>query len=239
MFVGSAGLAAYALRTAWREPLAGIFGLLIAGSVLLARWYSRRRAQRLLRSGDVDGVLDRWSQTLQRVPHAETMGPLMTATAFAAYGWIDRAREVLSSAEKGPAWEAALEHRLFLDALLLTFEGDSSGALDRAARLSRLPVPATAPALIERIKVLRAAVAALARAFAHDGHAGDRTLLIEASDASPLVHWAMRYGAAIMAVDAGDFGHASSLIAAAPSWPSESCFSRFHSEITGEIARRK
>ncbi len=238
-FVGTAALAAYALHAAWREPMVGVLGLAVAAAVLVTRWFLRRRTQRLLESGDVDGVLDRWRAAMQRVPHAETMGPLMTATAFAAYGWVERAREVLRAADRGPAWEAALEHRLFLDALLLTFEGDSSAAQDRADRLARLPMPPAAPALIERITVLRGAIGALARAFAHEGKNGDLQLLIAASDASPLVHWAMRYGAAISAVDAGDLGQASTLLAGAPEWPTQSCFSRFHREISDEITRRK
>jgi hypothetical protein len=239
MFVGSAAVAAFALKLAWREPIAGAVGLAIAAGVLLVRWISRRRAQRLFMSGDVSSVLNRWSSALERIPHAETMGPLMTATAFAAYGWVERARAVLQSAERGPAWDAALEHRLFLDALLATFEGDSETALDRADRLARLPMPSAAPALLERIKVLRSAVAALARAFAHDAREGDRKLLIDASAASPLVHWAMRYGAAILAVDADDLAQATTLISGAPEWPSESCFSRFHREILDEVARRQ
>jgi hypothetical protein len=85
---------------------------------------------------------------------------------------------------------------------------------------------------------LRGAVAALARAFSHQSASGDRQLLIAASDQSPLVHWAMRYGAAISSIDAGDLSGARVLIGGAPSWPSESCFALFHQEIAGEVTRR-
>jgi hypothetical protein len=47
----------------------------------------------------------------------------------------------------------------------------------------------------------------------------------------------MRYGAAILAIDAGDLRHARRLLDAAPSWPEESCFSAFHREISGELDR--
>jgi hypothetical protein len=238
MFVVSAAVAALALRLAWEEPLAGVVALLAVGVVVAGRYLSRRRTRKMLRSGDVESIISRWSGALRDVPHAETMAPLMTATAFAAHGWVDRAREALRAAERGPAWEAALEHRLFVDTLLLTFEGDNESALERAAELDRLPLPDAGPALVNRVRVLRGAVAALARAFSHRGEDGDRTLLLRASDTSPLVHWAMRYGAAILSVDRGELSHARALLAGAPDWPAESKFHQFHREIADEVRRR-
>lgn len=230
-FIASAGLAAAALRFAWFEPIiaAAVLG---AGLVLFAaRLLSRRRLRRVLQSGDVNSVLERWSPSVHRIPHAETMAPLMTATAFAAYGWVEKARAALAAAERGPAWEAAIEHRLFLDALLLTFEGDRDGALDRAGRLERLPLPEAGSALRDRIQMLRRAVGALARAFAHQSLPGDRQLLEAASETSPLVFWAMRYAAAVVAVDQGDLPKVRQLLNGAPNWPKESTFRAFHDEI--------
>jgi hypothetical protein len=238
MFVLSAAAAAALLRLAWEQPSAALVGLLVAAGVLGARGYSRWRLRRLLRAGDVDSVLARWRDSLERVPHAATMGPLMTATAFAAFGWIERAREVLRTAERGPAWDAALEHRLFLDTLLHTFEGDPDEAIAAAQRLAELPLPTSLPFLVNRIRTLRGAAAALARAFSHQTRTGDRGLLIAASDASPLVHWAMRYAAAISAVDDGELDTARTLLVGAPSWPVESCFRGFHDEICEELDRR-
>jgi hypothetical protein len=166
------------------------------------------------------------------------MAPLMTATAFAAYGWIERARAAIDEAARGPAWDAALEHRLFLEAMLAAFEGDLDAATEQAERLQRLPVPAASARLHERIRVLRGAVRSLVRAFAHEAAPDDRRLLLQASQASPLVFWAMRYAAAIAAVDQGELEEAQALLAQAPPWPDESCFARFHREITDEIARR-
>ena len=238
LFVLSAALAAAALRLAWVFPFGGIAVLVTLLGTLGMRWASRRRAAALLRSGDVRLVLSRWTAAMQRVPHSETLGPLMTATALAAYGWIDRARDVMRMAHRGPAWEAALEHRLFVDALLLTFEGDTIAALDRARELEALPMPSSAPWLARRIRTLRRAVGALARAFAHLGEDGDRKLLLRAGQASPLVFWAMRYGAAISAVDARDLRLARRLIRDAPEWPAESCFHTFHTDIMAELERR-
>lgn len=231
-FVFSAALAAASLRFAWSQPLVAAAVLAGALAVLAVRWLSRRRLHRLLRSGDVDTVLERWSPAIDRVPHAATMGPLMTATAFAAYGWVERARAALAAAERGPAWEAALEHRLFLDAMLLTFEGDREAAREQAERLTRLPLPAAAGPMRTKVAMLREAVAALVRAFAHTSAPCDGELLERASDTSPLVHWAMRYGAAIVAIDQGDNARARKLLEAAPPWPAESAFRAFHDELS-------
>jgi hypothetical protein len=155
----------------------------------------------------------------------------MQATAFAAYGRVANARAALAAAERGPAWEQALEHRLFLDALLLTFEGDPETALVRAQTLADMPVRVSGRAPRERIATLRLAVGALARAFSHTSAPGDRDLLERASESSPLVFWAMRYAAAIVAVDQGDMTHANELLASAPKWPAESAFRSFHEQI--------
>jgi hypothetical protein len=238
LFIGSAALAALALRLAWAAPEAALVGLIVFLAVLGARWMSRRRTRQLLRSGDVQTILKRWGGSLEHMPHPETMRPLMTATALAAHGWVTKARDVLRTAERGPAWDAAVEHRTFLDTLLLVLEGQTELALEKAEQLEALPLPTDEPKLIERVRTLRRAMAALARAFDHASQPGDRTLMIEAGDASPLVHWAMRYGAAIEAVDAGALIDARGLLAEAPSWPDESCFARFHREIGAELARR-
>ncbi len=217
VFVLSAGLAALALRLTWEVPVAGVVMLAVIGALVGARWMSRRRARRLLRSGDVQTILQRWSSSLDSIPHPETMRPLMTATALAAHGWVEQARAVLRTAERGPAWDAALEHRLFLESLLLTFEGSFEMAEQNAAELAALPLPSSDPTMLERVTMLRGAVAALIRAFSRKSLPGDGGLMLEASDASPLVHWAMRYGAAIEAVDAGELSRARWLIAEAPS----------------------
>jgi hypothetical protein len=231
LFVVSAAFVAALVRLAMHRPAlaAAIAGALVTW--LGFRWASQRRVRRLLQSGDVESVLERWSPALERIPHPATMAPLMTATAFAAYGWVDQARAALDHAARGPAWDAALEHRLFLDTLLLAFEGDSDGALDRAARLERLPVPDAPTRMKRRVVILRVAASAFARAFAHQSRRGDSELLARASRESPLVFWAMRYAAAVAAIDRGDGREAKELIAEAPMWPEQSTFRAFHREI--------
>ncbi len=231
-FILSAAGAAVILRFTWERPLiAGGFllTLLVLGVV---KWFSRRRLRRALVSGDVEEVLRRWSPSISRTPHAPTMAPLMTATAFAANGWVEQARAALAAAQRGPAWEAALEHRLFLESLLLTFEGDRDEAMRQAERLARLPVPEVDAPMQERIATLRGAVVALTRAFAHRTEQGDAEILDRAARISPLVHWAMRYASAVIAIDQGDSVKARAMLAGAPAWPAESAFRTFHDEIT-------
>ena len=238
LFVGSALAAAVALRLAWDYPFAALGLLLGAGTFALTRWVARRRLRRVLESGDVHSVLSSWSRAISRVPHPQTMAPLMTATAFAAYGWADKARAAMAAAERGPAWEAALEHRLFLDTILLTYEGDRDGAIDKATRLCRLPLPTASSALVGRVQLLRVALLAFARAFARRPEPGDGEILETASRVSPLVHWAMRYAAAIVAVDRGDVAKVHALIDKAPTWPDESAFRAFHDEIVAQLGAR-
>jgi hypothetical protein len=231
VLIGSAALAAAAARFSLHEPIiaAAVLGLaLVAG---FSRWLSRRRLHRVLRSGNVIAVLQSWSATLARIPYPATMAPLMTATAFAAHGWIESARAAMASAERGPAWEAALEHRLFLDTILLTLEGDRDAALEQSRRLARMPLPTKNNPLRDRIVAIRVAVGAFARAFAHQSEPGDGDVLERASERSPLVFWAMRYAAAIVAIDCGESAKVPSLLEGAPRWPEESIFRVFHTEI--------
>ncbi|WP_050435483.1 hypothetical protein [Chondromyces crocatus] len=235
LFIASAALAAALLRFTWREPLVVGTALGLVLALASVRWLARKRLIRVLRSGDVRALLDRWSPALRRAPHPATMAPLMTATAFTVCGWVAKARGALALAERGPAWEAALEHRLFLETLLDAFEGDLDSALVHARRLERLPLPEVGGTLRHRILSLRAAAAALARAFAHQSVPGDRELLSRAGEVSPLVYWAMRYAAAVIAIDEGDLGGAKGLLSNAPPWPDESTFKAFHEEITEQI----
>jgi len=202
---------------------------------LLPAFLARRRIRRVLRSGDVHGVLRAWRPTMDRVPHPETMAPLMVATAYASHGWLDAAHLALSRAVKGPAWEAAREQRLFIEALISTFEGEPQVAMEKAHELSRLPLPTRGMFLRRRVTKLREGIAALVRAFSHTSDAADERRLARAAAASPIVHWAMRYAEAIVAIDHGAPDRARTLIAEAPEWPSQSAFASFHAELMGKL----
>jgi hypothetical protein len=211
-------------------PCAAILLLVLVPPVL-----ARRRMRQLLLSGDVKKVLGTWQSAIERVMFPETMAPLMAATAYAAYGWVDAARTSLDRAAKGPAWDAAVEQRLFIEALLDTFEGERRRGVEKAEELERLPLPAAGPFARQRVARLRRGVAALARAFAHTSRKADRKTLLSAAASTPLMHWAMRYGAAIVAIDGGQMIEARELLDGAPTWPDESAFRVFDAELRGLI----
>lgn len=234
VFVVSAAMFAAVLHVGWAHPWIFVPLGALAALYVGMRWWSHRKLVRMLQRGDVSEIISHWAQSFDRIPHAETMAPLMTATAFAAYGRVSDARRALAAAARGPAWEAALEHRLFLDVILSTFEGDAENARSQVDRLTALPMPDRRD-IRERVGSLRQAVAALVRAFAHQAQPGDLARLETASENSPLVHWAMRYAAAIVAIDQGDQSRARALIDGAPRWPNESAFRNFHDEISGML----
>ena len=231
-FVASALLVAIAARMAWDDPKYLPPFLIVAALALVPTFFARRRIRRILMSGDVDQVLGTWQTSMHRLRHPETMTPLMMATAYASCGWIEQARIALERAVKGPAWDAAIEQRLFIETLLDTFEGDRISALEKAESLEKLPVPRAAGKIARtRIVRMRRAMTAVARAFAHQGGKGDLAVLRAAAKSSPLIHWATRYAAAIIAVDRGDVRAAQNLIADAPVWPQESAFRSFDEEL--------
>lgn len=198
-------------------------------------WIARRRMRTLLLSGDVGRIVGSWQASLRRVMYPETMAPLMNATAYAAYGFIDAARHALQRAARGPAWEAAVEQRLFVEALLDVYEGERGSALSKAEELEKLPLPPTNFWVRRKVSRLRRGIGAVARAFAHTSLATDDVALRRAGHSSPLVHWATRYARAIIAIDGGRVEEARALLADAPAWPKESAFSAFHEELLGQL----
>jgi hypothetical protein len=229
-FVLSAAGVALALHFALQEPWVGT---ILAVLLLVVGWpqlRARKRLRELLSSGDLRAILDVWNDAIDTLPHHRTVGPLIRATALAAHGLTDRARGVMERAERGLAWENAIEHRLFLETLLDAFEGRRNQALDKARALRALPLPAS-PWAKSRASVLRGAAGALARAFAHCPEKDDVDRLLTASKHHPLVHWAMRYALAVVHIDQGRRDQALELVEAAPEWPEGSAFNAFQAEI--------
>jgi hypothetical protein len=234
-FVATAALASFAIHLALRMPWLALFFAGSAVLVAIPQLAARKRARRLLVSGNVEAVLSAWHGALDRLPHRETMAPLIAATALAANGMTERARAALGRAAKGAAWEAALEHRLFVETLLDAFEGERDSALTKAQQLVALPLPAAGPFLEARIVTLRSAIGALARAFAHATRPGDIRVLRAAARRNPLVHWPMRYAAAVACIDRQELGKARQLLDGAPRWPEDSAFQAFHVELLAEL----
>jgi hypothetical protein len=237
-FVASAALVAIGIRMAARDPMSAAVAAVLVLLLMVPGYLARRRVREVLRSGDVRSVLSAWAGNIARLPHPETMGPLITAAAFASCGWVEQARTALERSVRGPAWDAALEHRLFVETLLDAFEGNREGALTKASRLSSLPMPDASRSMRVRVRVLRDALAAFARAFAHTSTPADIDLLERASKKSPLVHWAMRYAAAVVAIDHGNPTYARKLLETAPEWPEGSAFRSFHDELSTILATR-
>ena len=229
-FVGSAALVATAIDVAVKRPAVGVVLFEIALVLFVPQLLQRRKLRRVLRSGDVNAVLSAWESSAERVPHPETMAPLITATALAAHGLTDRARRALSLARRGPAWEAAIEQRLVVDTLLSVFDGEPDRALRTADELLHLPLPPS-PLLRARVRSLRGALGAFARAFAHTSDARDSRVLEDAAIENPLVYWALRYAAAVASLDHGERTRALTLLDGAPRWPRDSVFAAFHDEI--------
>ena len=232
----SALCAVLAAQMAWRDPRYLLPFFLIAVMTMLPPVLRRWRMRKLLRSGDVKRVLVTWEGSVHRVMYPETMAPLMAATAYASYGWVDAARTALGRAVKGPAWDAALEQRLFIETLLDAFEGERDAAMEKATALEKMPMPTASWLGRKRIALLRRGLGALTRAFAHASRESDAKLLERAGDASPLVHWAMRYAAAIVAVDQGEAARATALLEGAPEWPRDSAFRGYHEELLSRAA---
>jgi hypothetical protein len=234
--LSSAALVAFAIHVGQKSPALGLLLLALFALTQLPIALRQLRLRRVLRSGDLGAVLEAYHPTLAKLPHPETLGPLMVAAALAAHGLVERARRALGKAERGEAWEAALEHRWFVETLMEAFDGDREAAVERAESLEKLPVPPANQALQRRIVALRSALTALARAFARRSSGNDAELLEEASNTSPLVHWAMRYGAAVAYLERGERERAQKLLSDAPPWPSDSAFRAFQEELTGLAA---
>lgn len=230
-FVASAALVSFAVHLAMRDPMVGAGLGAMAIVVLLPQYLARRRLRRLLVGGNVEAILSAWKGSLARVPHPETMAPLLRATALATHGLVDEARAALAKAARGPAWQAAIEQRLFIEILLGTFEGERDHALERAQLLAALPVPPAGPFVRARIVSLRAAMLAFARAFARKPAPGDLSRLLHASRANPLVFWPMRYAAAVVYIEQGKPQRARQLLQTTPSWPAQSVFRAYDAEL--------
>ncbi len=196
----------------------------------------RQRLRQLLRSGNWGAALAAQHPAFARLPHPETLGPLLVASALAAHGLVAKARRALDRAVRGEAWEAAVEHRMFVEALLEAFDGDRLRAVEHAEVLVKLPLPKGNAKLRRRVVALREALSALTRAFARRAREGDAELLEAAAENSPLVHWAMRYGAAVAYLERGERDRAQQLLRGAPNWPADSAFRAFQEELAGLAA---
>lgn len=234
--LGTALLAAVVVHFAIDSIWVAVATCFVVTAWVALRIHVRRRAKKLLTSGKPEEVLEAWYDALSTMPHSDTTIPLLRATALAATGMTDPARQALAHAERGSGWDAAGEHRLILETMLNAFDGDRELALEKARELASLPVPKVAPEIRGRIALLREAMSALARAFAHTSDVRDLAVLREAAGRHALIHWPLRYAAAVVCIDHGDKSAARKLLEGAPPWPEESSFTSFHAELSQHAA---
>ena len=237
-FVLSALWTAIIVRLVIKDVRYAIPVLVLAVLWVIPLYFQHRRQRDMLMRGNVPDVLEAWHPMLERTPYPETMQPILIATAYAANGWTEAAREALGRARKGgAAWDASIEQRLTMQTLLEAFDGDRARALGSAKELLAIPVPSVGIFLRRRITSLRHGIAAVARAFNRKAEPGDRELLLAAAKASPLFFWAFSYAAAVIAIDEGNAFEARRLITGAPQWSPSSVFAEFQKELVTEIAR--
>ena len=236
-FVLSALWTAIIVRLLMKDLRYALPLLIVAGLWVIPLYIQHRRQRAILLRGNVPDVLAAWTPMIERSPHPETVQPILMATAYAANGWSDAAREAMGRARKGLAWEAATEQRLIVEILCESFDGDRTRAMRAGDELTALPLPPVGLFLRRRITALRTGVAALSRAFNRQPLPTDRALLQQAAKASPLFFWAFSYAAAIDAIDEGNGLEAKRLVEGAPRWSPTSVYAEFHREIEHEIAR--
>jgi hypothetical protein len=230
-FLASALLAAVALRLVWDAPWLGTVLAAAAAYVFWSRRRERGKLRSLAASGQTDELVRQWEQAVHDLPHSDTLIPLIHATAYTSSGLTDRARQALERGELSGSWESAAEHRLIVETLLDAFEGERQSAVDKAERLTTMPLPPVGPMMRARIVELRQALRAFARAFAHLSSPKDAAVLRRASHKNPLIHWPFRYAAAVVFIDHGKLADAQRLLRDAPEWPVESAFASFQEEL--------
>jgi hypothetical protein len=227
---------AYAVN-AGRWGLAFALGVSIALFALAAslpRWFARRRLREIIASGDVRGLLRAWYRSAASLANPEVAIPLMIATAYASFGWVEEARRA-REAIKGGGGESR-EQLEFVDVLLEVYEGDRDAAVRRAEALLERQLPPGGGAFATRVRALRRGLLAIARAFAHRATDDDVRALVAMREPVPILTWPLRYAEAVVAIDAGDRARAEAVLKAAPRWPENSVFRTFHAELEALVA---
>lgn len=201
----------------------------------LPRWFARRRLLEIIASGDVRGLLRAWYRSAASLANPEVALPLMIATAYASFGWVEEARRA-REAVKGERGDSR-EQLEFVDVLLEVYEGDREAAVRRAEALLERQLPEADGAFATRVRSLRRGLVAIARAFAHRATDDDVRALVAMREPVPILTWPLRYAEAVVAIDAGDRARAEEVLRIAPRWPENSVFRAFHAELEALVDR--
>ncbi len=235
------GLCAYAVARAPRAALVVAAACALVGvalAALLPRWLARRRLHAIIEAGDVRELLRAWYRSAAGLANPETTIPLMIATAYASFGWVDEARRAREAIRPGAALGSSREQVEFVDVLLQVYDGDREEAVRRAEALLERVVPDGDSVLDRRATAFRRGLVAVARAFAHRATTDDAAALVAMREPVPILTWPLRYAEAVVALDAGDGARAARLLEQAPKWPESSVFATFHRELAGLVRAR-
>lgn len=209
--------------------------LLVALGLWFPRALARRRLAAIIDAGDVKALLRVWHRSAGRMADPGTALPLLVATAYASFGWVDEARRARSYIAPGAELGPSREQLEFVDVLLEVYEGDRHEAVRRAEALVARAVPEGGGAFVRRVRALRRGLLAIARAFAHEAGSEDAAALVAMRAPVPILTWPLRYAEAIVAIDAGDRVRAAALLSLAPRWPDNSVFHTFHRELSAIV----
>ncbi len=208
-----------------RWLVAGLSSLVLVS--YFRAWRLRERLQRSMQEARVDDVLE--SLRAQTQGQDEGVYQLLSATALAAFGYVEKARRGLAQLERSAVVRTALEQRLIAEVLLDVFEGARDDALRKVSLLESLPLPRGM--IDKKVALLRRGIASFVRAFSHLALPGDDARLRGAAKEIPLIAWAMRYARAIVAIDSGRASDVAGLLADAPAWPQGSAYHDYHAEL--------
>ncbi len=202
----------------------------ISSMVLVAyfrAWRAQERLRSWMREARVDDVLE--SLRAQTAGQDEGIYQLLSATALAAFGYVDKARHALVLFERSQVVRTALEQQLIAEVLLDVFEGSRDAALRKVSLLESLPV--RRGLIDKKVAVLHHGIASFVRAFSHRAEPQDDAYLRGAERDIPLISWAMRYARAIVAIDTGRASEVIGLLEGAPVWPPSSAYHEYHTEL--------
>ena len=165
----------------------------------------RLRMRKLLMSGDVEQVIGSWQGSVGAGPQASAMVPLFERRPTPHTGG-PMPRAAPCTRKPGPGLGCGARAAPVRGGAARRVRGRSRDS-DAQGRSSRgdAHVRRGAPCAPSR-RISCAAAWPPLRARSPTGAAAATRALAKAADASPLVHWAMRYAAAIVAVDRGRAG---------------------------------
>ncbi len=201
------------------------FVLILLGLALARAFYQVQKRRKYYFSGRRAWVLE---AAAIEVSEGHTT-PAFSALALAALGDVRGVSRSLLARSNDFDEE---NEELFLCSRILgeAFEGEVEKSYSTCGELMCLSLNA-APDRLERRRVRRQGVIAIAKSVAGEGETADLEVLAQTPTLEPVLYWACRYGVALALYNNGSLAQAQLLVQGAPHWPSESIFQRLQCEI--------